>query len=320
MRCVRSTALLALLTVSVSCGGRGYLSLVSVGPTVEREVHVPGGTVRAKIGTRGQPVRVEAFEAWIARAAHMVADYCGGFPVETLDVTVITGAPGGVAFGEHWGGRSIRVIAGQDTDRAELERDWVMVHEMLHAAFPRVARRHRWMQEGLSTYLETVLRGRHGVFTAEEVWARWVRHMPRGLPRRGERGLDHTRTWAATYWGGALFWMMVDVELRARTDDRRSLQDVLRGILARGGNARVFWTPRRIVRVADEATGTRVVSERYDAMARRPSDVDLDALFSRLGVRVDDDGAVALVDDAPLAFVRRSITAPGPTPLPPLPR
>jgi L-lactate permease len=24
----------------------------------------------------------------------------------------------------------------------------------------------------------------------------------------GDQGLDHTPTWARTYWGGALFWMM----------------------------------------------------------------------------------------------------------------
>jgi hypothetical protein len=46
-----------------------------------------------------------------------------------------------------------------------------------------------------------------------------------------------------------------------------------------------------------------VLAELYAAWANRPVTVDLDALFARLGVRVDDE-AVLFDDEAPLAQLR----------------
>ena len=36
--------------------------------------------------------------------------------------------------------------------------------------------------------------------------------MPLGLSRPGDRGFDLTPSWGSIYWGGALFWLVVDVE------------------------------------------------------------------------------------------------------------
>ncbi|MCA9708939.1 MAG: hypothetical protein KDK70_24045 [Myxococcales bacterium] len=250
----------------------------------------------------------EVLEAWVERSATMVSDYLGEFPVPSLEITLVGRGYGGVGFGMHQDGRWITVYCGRSTSARGLENDWVMVHEMLHAAFPDLTRDHRWMQEGLSTYLEPVVRARAGNTTPADVWRRWTRSMDYGRPRPGDRGLDITHTWGRTYWGGALFWLVADVELRKATDNRRSLRDVVRGILAEGGNGRANWSTRRVVEVADEATGTTVLSELYARMAQAPGDVDLDALFAELGVtRVD--GEIVLDDDAPLAHVRRAITA-----------
>ena len=54
--------------------------------------------------------------------------------------------------------------------------------------------------------------------------------------RDNDRGLDRTRTWGRTYWGGALFCLMADVEIRKQTGNRVGLQDALRTILSAGGS------------------------------------------------------------------------------------
>ena len=41
----------------------------------------------------------------------------------------------------------------------------------------------------------------------------------------GGFGLDNTHTWGRTYWGGAMFCLLADVEIRRRTHNRRGLQD-----------------------------------------------------------------------------------------------
>jgi hypothetical protein len=151
------------------------------------------------------------------------------------------------------------------------------------------------------------VRAQAGDITEARVWSRFMRSMHYGRPDPGDRGLDITHTWGRTYWGGALFWLVADVELRKATHNEKSLRDVMQGILREGGNGRANWTTKRVVEVADEATGTTVVSELYARMAAAPGDVDLDALYTELGVaRVD--GKIVFDDDAPLAHVRRAMT------------
>ena len=252
------------------------------------------------------PVDQAELHAWIGRNAERVANYCGEFPVPDVHLTIISRGRGGVGSGYHQDGRRIRVRLGRRTAAHDLLHDWVLVHEMLHTAFPDLPKAHRWMQEGLSTYVEPLLRTRDGELVEEDVWARWVQMMPHGRPGFGDRGLDRTHTWGRTYWGGALFWLVVDVERRARTNGEKGLRDVVRGILAAGGNGRADWTTDHVVRIGDEVTRTTVLSETYAAMARAPGDVDLDELWARLGVVPTADG-VELRDDAPLSHVRRAI-------------
>ncbi|MCX4246886.1 hypothetical protein [Paraliomyxa miuraensis] len=282
------------------------------GPTdVEPEglgrIHVGGAVIRVEYDGNEPPLPAEVMDAWVRRSARMVADYLGEFPVPSLEVTLVGRGWGGVGFGTHQDGRWITIYCGRHTTERGLENDWVMVHEMLHAAFPDLERRHRWMQEGLSTYLEPVVRARASNTTDEEVWRRWTRSMHHGRPADGDEGLDITHTWGRTYWGGALFWLMADVELRTQTNNRRSLRHVIQGLLREGGNGRVTWSTRRVIEVGDAATGTTVLRDLYARMAEAPGDVDLDQLYTELGVQ-RSDGQIFFDDQAPLAHVRRAIT------------
>jgi hypothetical protein len=63
--------------------------------------------------------------------------------------------------------------------------------------------------------------------------------------------------------------------------------------------------------IGDRATGVRVLAELYGRMKDQPAPVDLDALWRELGVEIDGPRA-RLDDGAPLAAVRRAITAPRP--------
>ncbi len=249
-----------------------------------------------------------SYEAWVHRSAQMIADYYEGtFPVPSLEITIVARGRGGVGFGSHRQGRWIRVNVGRGTQERTLERDWVMVHEMLHATFPDLSDSHRWMQEGLSTYAEKIVRIRADNISEEDMWSRLSGSMHHGRPRAGDRGLAKTHTWGRTYWGGALFWMVADVELRAQTDNDRSLDDVLRYVASIGGNARQMWKPERVCKAADEGTGTQVVSRLYERMAKAPGDVDLDRLWTELGIVRAEDDSVDFDGDAPLAHVRRGI-------------
>jgi hypothetical protein len=61
--------------------------------------------------------------------------------------------------------------------------------------------------------------------------------------------------------------------------------------------------------MGDKATGTTVLSDLYAQMKDAPVNVDLDELWRRLGI-VSGNGGMSFDDRAPLAEVRKAITAP----------
>jgi len=184
----------------------------------------------------------------------------------------------------------------------------MLTHEMVHLAFPSVEDKHHWIEEGIATYVEPIARIQAGNFKAEEMWLDLVRDMPQGLPQAGDRGLDHTHNWGRTYWGGALFCFLADVEIRRQTNNEKGLEHALRGILDAGGDIRNEWNLEDALRIGDRAVGASVLEPLYAKMKDKPVTVDLDSLWVHLGVR-SDGAAVRFDDNAPLAEVRHAITA-----------
>jgi hypothetical protein len=247
--------------------------------------------------------RTPALDAWVERAATAVAGLYGRFPVAHVRI-VVERTDGRAIHGTTFGGRVIRMRVGAGAAFAD---DWTLTHEMLHLAFPDLDERHHWMEEGLATYFEPIARARAGQLAIDRYWRELFDGLPNGLPVASDRGLDRTPTWGRTYWGGALFWFLADVEIRERTGNRRAADDALRAILAAGGDGSTRWPIARVLAVGDRATGTDVLASLYERMATHPYPVDLAALAARLGVRI---GATVSYDDgAPLAGIRKAITA-----------
>jgi predicted metalloprotease with PDZ domain len=253
----------------------------------------------------------EVLRTWVERSVAAVSGYYGRFPVPRVLVLLLPGARRAVGFGTTMGngGASIMAWVRPTATAQDLRADWVLTHEMVHLAFPNVARSHLWLEEGIASYVEPLARVRAGQLAAEEAWRSMVKGLPNGLPREGDRGLDHTHTWGRTYWGGALFCLLADLEIRERTGNRRSLEDALRGIQAAGGSIAVRWDLSRALEAGDRATGVPVLQELHRRMGGAPVPVDLPALWKRLGVVPREDG-VDFDDAAPLAGLRRALTAP----------
>ena len=182
-----------------------------------------------------------------------------------------------------------------------------MVHEMVHLALPDMSERYNWLSEGLAVYVEPIARVQAGDLTAREIWQAMMRDMPKGLPRDGDRGLDNTPTWGRKYWGGAMFCLLADVEIRKQTNNRLGLQDAMRGVLAAGGNHEVDWPIDRILSTADKAVSLDALTHLHDEMGPNPVAPDLDGLWRELGVGTHD-GEVEFDDHAPLAAIRAAIT------------
>ncbi len=198
---------------------------------------------------------------------------------------------------------------GRGADAAGFKRDWVLVHEMTHLALPQVPRRSLWLQEGNATYVEPIARAQAGQLSAEEVWRWTIDDMPGGQPKPGDGGLDGTRNHQRIYWGGAAFWLLADVRIRERTHNRIGVQTALKAINRKSGGNTADWSMDQVMAAGDAATGGSELADLYAEMGPKASPVDINALLTKLGVGLKD-GKVVFDDSAPLAAIRRKITAP----------
>jgi hypothetical protein len=245
---------------------------------------------------------------WVLDSAETVSAYYGRFPVRMLDIKVQVADGYAVRFGQAFGGDSpfVRVVVGENVTPEALRNDWIMVHEMVHLAMADVPEANRWWLEGLSTYVESVARAQRGHLGEEFVWNGFYYRMPQGLPQDGDRGLDQTPTWGRTYWGGAMFCLLADIEIRRLTNNRKSLRDALRGVLDDGYSMNASATPMQIFASADRATGVDVLVPMYQRMKANPFPVDLEQLWRDLGVGFEGD-TIVYDDDAPLAYIRKAL-------------
>ncbi len=265
---------------------------------------VPGGELEVQFAPGIEAPLRDRLLPWVRGAAAAVAQWFGRFPVPQTELLLLPLDGDGVVSGVSFGVPSplIRIRLGRDVSDAQLRDDWILTHEMVHLAVPQLPLRQRWLHEGIATYVEAIARAQAGRVGAAAVWQGWYRAMAQGQPADHDRGLDYTPTWGRTYWGGAMFCLHADVQLRRRGEVGRGLQQALRGVLAAGGDYRVRWPASRVLAAADAAVGGHTLSTLYDHMKDHPVRIDLDALWRELGVEAD-----GLRDDAPLAAVRRAI-------------
>ena len=208
------------------------------------------------------------------------------------------------------GGASIVVELAERSVRETLASDWILPHEMEHLAVPSVSRPHHWIEEGLAVYLQPIARARAGELTPLAGVAR-VRpgDARRGVPTRGDR--------------------------RPRRRARLGADVLGRRHVLSGGRPRHppphRKPPRPRGRDARRARVRAAASRpmwRFPACSTRPRR-GRDAVFRRCTRRWDaSEWSVdlarrvprprrrrpgqrrKLVDDAPLAAVRRAITGP----------
>ncbi len=247
---------------------------------------------------------------WIRRSADVVANYYARFPTKQAYIGVRAAAGAGVKRGRALrDGPTVNVTMGVESTANDLQTDWILIHELIHLAFPRVPDRHHWIEEGLAVYVESIARANAGTLTPEEVWRGFVLGMPHGLPRADDRGLDFTPTWGRTYWGGALFCLLADIDIRKASGGKMTLRDALRGIVDAGFDMTdQVDSLSTVLTVADAATGTLTLTALYDRMKDSPEAPDLSALWDQLGIDTQYQ-KIQFNERAPLAALRAAITA-----------
>lgn len=311
-----------LMAVSLSFPANAQFKVIAASPVIlaaaakqdaQHFLKVGGAEIEVDIHLENSSLGADDVFAWVRRAAEAVTVYYGQFPVRHARVSVTQNRDNdrsihGTTWGDVDGFQGVsRMRLGRTVSRADLDSDWTMTHELTHLALSSLPDENHWLEEGLATYVEPIARAQDGQLSAAQVWEGMIRGMSQGQPGRGDHGLDQTHTWGRTYWGGAMFCLVADVKIRQATGNRKSLQDALRAIVAGGATIDSEWPLSHILRVGDQATGTSVLENLYESWKNTPVTVDLNQLWSELGVR-DSPQGFKFDSNAPLARLRSSIT------------
>jgi len=280
------------------------------GPITFHTIEEPGGQLVVGLVPSSYPVSHEQLFSWVEKSGHAVASYYDGMPMPREAVLLVAAGRGGIGFGKSLagGGATVFVGIGAQSDETDLKEDWVLTHELIHAAFPAQPRELDWVEEGLATYVEPIARARVGILSEKDMWRGMVDGLHNGLPEAGDRGIDHTRTWGRTYWGGALFFFLADLQIRRETKGAASLREALIAILRNVSSNAHKGDLVHAFEVGDRATGTHVLTTLHNAWASTPVMVDLESLFKSLGVRRGADARDIVFDDsAPESALRLSL-------------
>jgi len=244
-------------------------------------------------------------------AARAVIAYYGYFPVKRTLINFVPTDEDGIGYGtstfnDNHGLGIVTVEVRKGTTRRKLKNSWTLTHELMHLAFPVVSKHERWLAEGIATYVEPIGRMRIGNLSREEVWGDLLKNLPKGLPRKGEKGLHFSRNFDRVYWGGALYCLLADVEIRQRTNNRLGLEDALRSIAKQGGTAASDWEAQDAVEAGDRGIGLDVLTNLYSKMGDQAVSIDVGSYLRKLGV-VKAGTGVRFDDKAPLAAIRKAI-------------
>jgi hypothetical protein len=254
--------------------------------------------------TAGQ--RVELVD-WVRRTAEAETNYWQGFTArQMLLVLVPVPQRRGIGYGRTvpGGGPTVMIEVGADMDQRRLFDDWVLVHELIHTGMAFIRGRSTWFMEGAATYVEPIIRARAGWKTEEEVWREWVTNMPQGVAAFA-RGLGDA-SGRENYWGGAIFMLLADAEIRRSTDGAKGLEDCLGGVLWSGLDGSQRATLDAYAAICDRATGTPALRRLIDRYVVSARPVDLGTVWRDLGIAMAG-GRVVLDDSAPDARWRKMI-------------
>ncbi|HEV8392263.1 MAG TPA: hypothetical protein VGQ35_20580 [Dongiaceae bacterium] len=285
------------------------LRLDEAGPLILGDIEgtpVPGDPeLTLAVPPNATKIATTQLAAWVSAVAESNRRFWARPPAKGGLILLIPSPRGGVPFGRvlSLGGAVVTVLVGQQATTQDLYDDWVLVHEFIHLGSPLMRDTGAWLNEGIATFYEPVLRARAGWKSEDDVWREWISSMTRGIPAMTDIGLENAGR-GGIYWGGALFVLMAEIESLTASDGKIGFSDCLRTVLAEGGDVTVKWPTMKLLDRCDALLGKNVIATLASQHIEKGSAMDLDQLWHRLGVSMVEGGTIHYDDKAELAWLR----------------
>ncbi len=289
---------------SYRLGARPYewQALVAFGPASQEAVTVNGATLRITLLAGAPAADQAALTDWIRQGAEALTMLYGRFPVPEAQVLVVPIGQGDepVPWGQvtRGGGDAVHLFIDQRQPMTAFRRDWTLMHELSHLLHPMIDNHTPWLNEGLASYYQNVLRASSGVVSPEQAWEELDAGFQRGrqdsqpeqsLAEVGEN-MRSNRRFMRVYWSGAAIMLMADTELRARSGGRQSLASALQAFRECCLPSDRGWSALEFLRQLDRLTESDVFTGLYARYAYSSQFPDLRAIYSQLGLRREGTG------------------------------
>ncbi len=170
-------------------------------------------------------------------------------------------------------GASVALDTGKDDDA---DRERVALHEFTHLAVPTFRGEGRWVGEGFAVYFEARMRAANGSLS-RAAFVEHLRSLARTVPQRVPLAVAEDED--SIYGGGALFALLLDVELRTHC---RSLSDAVNVAMRHGANATRVMRVRDYFALLSVASRSDAPLDLFQRVAVGGERIDLDALFLTL--------------------------------------
>jgi len=277
-------------------------------------IEAPGATLQVAILPGLSESTRTSVVPWLEQASRAAALSFGHFPRSTAQIVVIPTPPASqpVRFGttNRGGGESFAMLLPENAQLEPLLHDWVAVHEFSHLLHPFIQRDDAWLSEGLATYYQEVLRVRAGMEKEQDAWRRLYEGslLGRGAGHLAERSAEMFQNYSfrMVYWAGASFALMSDVELRRRSHGQTSLDQVMSDLAKSEPFQPRPLSAREVIESLDRVAGMPVFSELMRRWVDGPELPNLEPLYQRLGLVVNDR-SVEMQPDAADAWIREAI-------------
>ncbi len=253
-------------------------------------------------------------QAWLELNVCAIRAYYGRFPLREFRLVLKADAGSEeIGYGQAMPGEMPRITmyVGTRANAEEFRSSWVLCHEMTHTAFPSLEREYRWLEEGMATYVEPIARAMTGIISVESVWLDFLKKTPEAFENIST-GLNGERDFKRVYWGGAVYFLLADIEIRRATKNKYSLQTALRAIMEQQGTMNNDADVLKVLRCGDKAisvpgsaklTVLETLYKQFGTSAYKPN---LEKLWQDIGIERTGE-TVRFRDDAPLAGIRKGI-------------
>lgn len=263
------------------------------------------------------PEQREKMTIWLRQAATTVSLLGGQLPRDSIPIVLnsMSESSKPVAFGQVIRSKNpgVQFWINPDFPLQDFLADWTAVHELVHLFIPYPGSRDVWLSEGLATYYQNILMARSGELSEQLMWQKMYDGFQRG--QRDNEHSDYTLaemsaamrslgSFMRVYWSGTAYFMSVDIALRAATEQRVSLDQVVAEYARCCRRGRTI-SGRELVAEFDRLSGTELFSRHYQEYRRASAMPDTTALLKQLGIRVVN-GQVLLAEPAAMriAIVR----------------